>query len=952
MFSPLKSAKKKFSPFESLEDRHLLAADLLSFSPADDSIYVDGRTDLELTFSSDVVASDGTIEIRTVSDGELVESIAAGSDQVTIDGSSVTIDPVADLGAGVSVYVTVSDDAFVSTGSTIFVEDFEGVELLPFEVESDGNDEDTDWTDELPEGWERDNTDTPEDGPIEFFGFNIFDKESWIVAAGNQSRGEFTLGEGNVMVVDPDEYDDLGDIDPDQMEVYVTSPEVDLDGIAANSVTLKFDSSFRPYPTMQGLVDVSYDGGDTWENLLTLNDETVEGGTSSLSRVNTVESLELNNPANGSVQVRFGMIDAGNDWWWAFDNVTLEVTSDDGDAVEGITDETAWNFTTAPVFSPLPMSETVAVNSSLTVTFEQEVKLSPGEGNFEIRRVADDSVFETLPVAGDRVTVSGMTITIDPVADLEANTEYYVTLDDLSVFDTAPVDGPGISIFSEDFEGLPLIDSGLVGGLNIDDYAVVMTGTLDVKVAGEYTFGTNSDDGQLLAIDLDQDGLDDPFFDAVIVDDSTHGTEDRLSSCGDGEQSCIGNGFGPIDLDVGEYEFEYRYFDRSGGSGGEFFYAPGDFEEFVDGEFVLIGDDSKGIGVTADGITATTYKAVVNDELLDQINSLDQVDLLLEGVIEIEEGFPASETIEFADVYNTGGAGRFRVNNPLPGYEAPEPDPDYSPDAPEGWVRESNIPVATPEYDGWSFLNKDFWIAQQGNQARTTFTKGEGTLAVLDPDAIDDFTSIESDSQYEAYLETPEISLEGLEPNSVSLQFDSSYRPYPSMEGLVDVSFDGGDSWENLVVLNDETVEGGTSSLERANSTEVFEIDNPRGGTVKFRWGIINAGNDWWWAIDNVRVNTAFQGNPIPGFSDSSVWSFSTSDGTTPELEGDANGDGKVDFTDFLALSAAFGQDVDPPGSGADFDGSGTVDFTDFLILSGNFGQPAAAAAVDAIFAS
>ena len=49
------------------------------------------------------------------------------------------------------------------------------------------------------------------------------------------------------------------------------------------------------------------------------------------------------------------------------------------------------------------------------------------------------------------------------------------------------------------------------------------------------------------------------------------------------------------------------------------------------------------------------------------------------------------------------------------------------------------------------------------------------------------------------------------------------------MEGLVDVSFDGGDSWENLVVLNDETVEGGTSSLERANSTEVFEIDNPRG---------------------------------------------------------------------------------------------------------------------------
>lgn len=942
--------KSFFEAFESLESRHLLAADLLSVSPADDSLYVDSRTNLELTYSDDVVPGSGSIEIKNSATDEVIEAIPANSALVSIAGNVVTVDPASDLGVGVGVYITVGDDAFVSTGETVFIEDFEGVELLPFEVESDGNDDDTDWTDELPEGWERDNTTTPEDGPIEFFGFNIFDKESWIAAAGNQGRDNFERGDGNVMVVDPDEYDDAGDIDPDQMEVYLTTPEIAVGD--ADDVTLKFDSSFRPYPTMQGLVDVSFDGGSSWDNLLTLNDETVEGGTSSLARANVVESLDISTGANDSMLIRFGMVDAGNDWWWAIDNVSVEVASDAGDAVAGISDATAWNFTTAPTFSPSNLSDAVPTDSVLTITFGQDVKLSPGEGNFEIRRVADDSVFETLAVASDRVSANGSVVTIDPVADFEADTEYYVTLDDFSVFDTASVDGPGITIFSEDFEGLELIDSGLVGGENIDDYAVLMTGTLVVEVAGEYTFGTNSDDGQLLSIDVDQDGTDDPFFDdTVIFDDTTHGPQDRLSTCDDGITSCVGNGFDPIDLDVGEYDFTYLYFERGGGSGGEFFYAPGFFEEFVEGEFALVGDSSKGIGVTDAGITATTYLAEVVDENFDQINSIERVEDLIGGVIPSAEGFPVSETIPTADVYNTGGAGRFTDNHTLPGFEPPEPDQDYSPEAPEGWTRESNIPVATPEYDGWTFLNKDFWIAQQGDQARTTFSKGEGTLAVMDPDAVDDFTSIEGASEYEAFLMTPELSLEGVEPNSVTLEFDNSYRPYPSMQGLVDVSFDGGENWENLQVFNEETVEGGQSSLSRANSTEVYEISNPRGGTVMFRWGIINAGNDWWWAIDNVRVTTAFQGNPLPGFNDASVWSFKTGTeggGDTGGLEGDIDGSGDVGFSDFLILSAAFGQPADPAGSGADLDESGTIDFADFLILSANFGQTAA---VEAIFA-
>jgi len=56
---------------------------------------------------------------------------------------------------------------------------------------------------------------------------------------------------------------------------------------------------------------------------------------------------------------------------------------------------------------------------------------------------------------------------------------------------------------------------------------------------------------------------------------------------------------------------------------------------------------------------------------------------------------------------------------------------------------------------------------------------------------------------------------------------------------------------------------------------------------------------------------------------------------------GDANGDGVVDFADFLLLSSNFGQilpTVDK-GSNGDLDQNGKINFADFLILSAEFGN-------------
>ncbi len=57
----------------------------------------------------------------------------------------------------------------------------------------------------------------------------------------------------------------------------------------------------------------------------------------------------------------------------------------------------------------------------------------------------------------------------------------------------------------------------------------------------------------------------------------------------------------------------------------------------------------------------------------------------------------------------------------------------------------------------------------------------------------------------------------------------------------------------------------------------------------------------------------------------------------------DLNGDGNVDFSDFLLFASAFGTSEGVPGynAAADLDGDGTVAFSDFLIFANAFGKPA-----------
>ena len=94
-------------------------------------------------------------------------------------------------------------------------------------------------------------------------------------------------------------------------------------------------------------------------------------------------------------------------------------------------------------------------------------------------------------------------------------------------------------------------------------------------------------------------------------------------------------------------------------------------------------------------------------------------------------------------------------------------------------------------------------------------------------------------------------------------------------------------------------------------------------------------------------------GTPMLNFANPDDWDlsrlaegiivFDGAGGCDPNSQGDLDGNGKVEFADFLVLSGNFGNDVASHTEG-DIDCNGKVEFADFLILSGNFGNDVAAA--------
>lgn len=112
---------------------------------------------------------------------------------------------------------------------------------------------------------------------------------------------------------------------------------------------------------------------------------------------------------------------------------------------------------------------------------------------------------------------------------------------------------------------------------------------------------------------------------------------------------------------------------------------------------------------------------------------------------------------------------------------------------PLGWSVENNLPgignpfVGVREWEGWSFANKDFWVAAAAGDpfggpagGREFFDLGQGTIAVADPDQWNDLGDPANElGFYNTLMKSPYIDFTPVRPfeDTLVLQFESSWIP-------------------------------------------------------------------------------------------------------------------------------------------------------------------------------
>lgn len=152
-------------------------------------------------------------------------------------------------------------------------DDFEGLTMKPFDEANVTIGDGTDWT-EVITGWTVTNPANHEPTDAEAYnGWRAMDVDSWIEEQGVQAgRDRMQLGANNTaLVADPDAWDDFppGGKTDQGFNSYV-SRSYDITGRDLATLELSFDWDFVTEDRQIGVVDVSFDGGTTYQNLVTV----------------------------------------------------------------------------------------------------------------------------------------------------------------------------------------------------------------------------------------------------------------------------------------------------------------------------------------------------------------------------------------------------------------------------------------------------------------------------------------------------------------------------------------------------------------------------------------------------------------------------------------------------------------------------------------------------------
>lgn len=97
-----------------------------------------------------------------------------------------------------------------------------------------------------------------------------------------------------------------------------------------------------------------------------------------------------------------------------------------------------WGIEPVQLISSSPTDNQIGVAEDTRISLEFDRDVFVGTGNMEIRRTADDTIFETIDLANTSIAYLNSTeISIPISSDLEADTEYYVLIDSGAIYDSS-----------------------------------------------------------------------------------------------------------------------------------------------------------------------------------------------------------------------------------------------------------------------------------------------------------------------------------------------------------------------------------------------------------------------------------------------------------------------------------------------------------------------------------
>ncbi|MGW0737685.1 alkaline phosphatase family protein [Streptomyces sp. NPDC002851] len=159
---------------------------------------------------------------------------------------------------------------------------------------------------------------------------------------------------------------------------------------------------------------------------------------------------------------------------------------------------------------------------------------------------------------------------------------------------------------------------------------------------------------------------------------------------------------------------------------------------------------------------------------------------------------------------------------------------------PRGWSIDNSRmgKGGVTEWRGWSFTTDEFWTKTQRDQHRESNVRARGVFAVADGD---EWSDLDPTGTFDSTLTSPAWPVTG--GSTATLAYTSHYRQAGDQKGEVLVSYDDA-----------APVAVRTHTADALAAEERIDLRVPQGVRtvrVHFRY---TGSNDWYWAIDAVRI--------------------------------------------------------------------------------------------------